>query len=77
MNLTNNQIDRMRYELEHPEIMKAQANIIKMAKENIKAEGKNFKEEFKKYLKNKGYSNMAILTLLTIGIGDNISLLGG
>lgn len=50
---TDSQIERMRYELEHPEAMQKRINeeqeinkFIKATKERFKAEGRDFDKEF-------------------------------
>lgn len=59
---TDSQIERMRYELEHPEAMQKRINeeneepeinkFIKATKEHFKAEGRDFDKEFSEYQKN-------------------------
>lgn len=59
---TDSQIERMRYELEHPEAMQKRINeenvepeinkFIKAIKERFKAEGRDFDKEFSEYQKN-------------------------
>lgn len=57
---TDSEIDRMRYELDHPEVMKKRIKeenqvhvFIKSTKKMFVDQGRDFDKEFQEYLKNK------------------------